>query len=41
MNRKTLERLLITVGITAGIITTTATQASAALNHTEPTINRH
>jgi hypothetical protein len=41
MNRKTLKRTLVTLGITAGIITITAGQASAGLvlqNHSEPTL---
>ena len=41
MNRKTLRRLLVTLGVTAGFITAAASQASAAVNHTEPTVNRH
>jgi thiamine phosphate synthase YjbQ (UPF0047 family) len=41
VNRKTVKRILITVGITAGIVTVTAGQASAGLvlnNHSEPTL---
>ena len=40
MNRKTIKRILITLGITAGLITVTAGQAVAAMNHAEPTLNR-
>ena len=40
MNRRTLKRVLITLGITAGVIATTATHASAAINHSEPTLRR-
>jgi hypothetical protein len=40
MNRKTVKRILVTLGITAGFITAAASQASAAMNHTEPTIER-
>jgi hypothetical protein len=40
MNRKTIKRILITLGVTAGILTTTAAQASAlgGVNHSEPTL---
>jgi hypothetical protein len=41
MNRKNIKRALITLGITAGILTATAGQASAGLvlqNHSEPTL---
>ena len=41
MNRKTINRILITLGITAGLITVSAGQASAyvlQLNHSEPTL---
>lgn len=38
MNRKTINRILVTLGVTAGFITATASQASAALNHSEPTL---
>jgi hypothetical protein len=41
MNRKNLQRILVTVSITAGFITITASQASAGLvlqNHSEPTL---
>jgi hypothetical protein len=41
MNRKTINRILITLGITAGFISVTAGQASAGLvlqNHSEPTL---
>ena len=41
MNRRTLKRVLITLGITAGVIATTATQASAlGGNHSEPTLRQ-
>ena len=40
MNRKTLKRLLASLGVTAGFIAVTATQASAAMNHTEPVLGR-
>jgi hypothetical protein len=40
MNRKTIKRIVITIGVTAGIIAATATPATAAMNHTEPTV-RH
>ena len=41
MNTKRIKRILVTVGITAGLITVTTGQASAGLvlqNHTEPTL---
>ena len=41
MNRKTIKRIVITVGVTAGFLTVTAGQASAGLvlnNHSEPTL---
>ena len=38
MNRNTIKRILVTIGITAGFITLTAGQASAAVNHSEPTL---
>ena len=40
MNHTIVKRILITVGVTAGLITITAGQASAAMNHEEPTIVR-
>ena len=43
MNRKTIKRLLVAVGVTAGFVTVTASQASAGLilnNHSEPTLER-
>ena len=43
MNRKTLRRFLVTIGVTAGFITVTAAHASAGLvlqNHSEPVLNR-
>ena len=40
MYRKTIKRILVTIGITAGFVTITAGQASAGLsiNHSEPTL---
>ena len=38
MNTKRIKRILVTVGITAGLITVTAGQASAVMNHSEPTL---
>ena len=38
MNRKTFKNILITVGITAGLLTATAGSAAAAVNHSEPTV---
>jgi hypothetical protein len=40
MNRRTIKRFLITLGITAGVLAATASQASAGrfLNHSEPTL---
>ncbi len=41
MNRKNIKRILVTLGITAGIVTATAGQARAGLvlnNHSEPTL---
>ncbi len=43
MNRRTLKRVLITLGITAGLVATTAGQVSAGVNlanHSEPTLRR-
>jgi thiamine phosphate synthase YjbQ (UPF0047 family) len=43
MNRRTLKRVLVTIGITAGVVATTASHASASLllvNHNEPTLRR-
>jgi hypothetical protein len=40
MNRKTIKRIFITVGITAGFVTVTAGHAAAAMNHSEPTLRR-
>ena len=43
MNRKTLKRSLVSLGVTAGFITFTAGQASAGLvlkNHSEPALDR-
>ena len=39
MNRN-IKRILITIGVTAGFLTVTASQASAGLpmNHSEPTL---
>ena len=33
MNRKSIKRILITIGVTAGFLTVTASQASAVMNH--------
>ena len=41
MNLKSIKRILVTIGVTAGFLTVTATQASAAMNHSEPTLNRN
>ena len=43
MNRNTIKRILVTIGVTAGFLTVTATQASAlsGANHSEPTLNRN
>ena len=38
MNRKNIKRILVTLGITAGIVTATAGSAAAAMNHSEPTL---
>ena len=38
MNRRTVKRILITLGVSAGIIAATATPAAAAVNHSEPTL---
>ena len=40
MNTKRIKRILVTVGITAGVLALTASQASAGLpmNHSEPTL---
>ena len=40
MSRTTVRRILITIGITAGLLTTTAGPAAAALNHSAPTLRR-
>ena len=43
MNRN-VKRILITIGVTAGFLTVTATQVSAGVNlpnHSEPTLNRN
>ena len=43
MNRNTIKRILVTIGVTAGFVTVTAAQASAGLvlqNHSEPTLKR-
>ena len=37
---KSLKRIAIAVAAAAGVITATASQASAALNHSEPTLER-
>jgi hypothetical protein len=41
MNRTSIKRLLVTIGVTAGVLAATAGQASAAMNHSEPTLNRN
>jgi hypothetical protein len=42
MNGKSIKRILVTLGITAGVLATTAGQASAlGGNHSEPTLNRN
>jgi hypothetical protein len=41
MNRTTIRRILIALGVTAGALAASATQASAAMNHSEPTLNRN
>jgi hypothetical protein len=41
MNRKTIRRILVTLGVTAGFLAATATHASAGINlanHSEPTL---
>ena len=41
MNRDIIKRLLVTIGVTAGVLAATATQASAGLilnNHGEPAL---
>ena len=40
MNRKNIKRILVTLGITAGIVTATAGSVAAMPNHSEPTL-RH
>ena len=42
MNRNTIKRILITLGVTVGVIAATASQASAltGMNHSEPTLAR-
>ena len=38
---KSLKRILVTLGVTAGVLTITANQVSAlGNNHSEPTLNR-
>ena len=42
MFTKSVKRLLVTVGVTAGFIAVAASQASAGtMNHSEPTLNRN
>jgi hypothetical protein len=41
MSVKYLKRILVAVAAAAGFITLTASPASAALNHSEPTLNRN
>lgn len=38
--RKSVKRMLVTIGVTAGVLSVTAGQASAVMNHSEPTL-RH
>jgi hypothetical protein len=40
--KRNIKRILITIGVTAGVLTVTASQASAGpfLNHSEPTLRR-
>jgi hypothetical protein len=41
MNRKSIKRILVTLGITAGLVTISAGQARAGViltNHSEPTL---
>jgi hypothetical protein len=38
MNRTNIKRILVSLGITAGILTATAGSAAAAMNHSEPTL---
>jgi hypothetical protein len=38
MNRRNIKRVLVSLGITAGILTATAGSAAAAMNHSEPTL---
>ena len=40
MSRTTVKRILVTIGITAGLLTATAGPAAAAMNHSEPTLRR-
>ena len=39
MTRKSFKRFLITLGITVGAVAVTAGPASAAMNHSEPTLS--
>ncbi len=41
MIRKNIKLILVTLGITAGIVTATAGSAAAAMNHTEPTMHHN
>ena len=41
MFTKSVKRLLVTLGVTAGFVTVAASQASAAMNHSEPTLSRN
>jgi hypothetical protein len=38
--KRNVKRILVTIGVTAGVLTVTASQASAGLmvNHSEPTL---
>ena len=38
---RTIKRILVTLGVTAGVLTITANQASAVTNHSEPTLPKH
>jgi hypothetical protein len=43
VNRRTIKRILVAVGVAAGFVAVTAAQASAGLvlnNHSEPTLER-
>ena len=43
MNGKTIKRILVAIGVAAGVITVTASQAGAGAtlpNHSEPVLKR-